>query len=482
VRRLPVAVAVAALVLLVALAMTTGSSASKSLPKPGFAPVTAATLVCPYVNGAPASTTSRAAVADVAGALSPPSHSAGTVTATVLAGPKSTSNQIHPAPAVQLPSVAKAVRNFEVSATGSVAATLAADQVSEAPTSRYRALSGVRCEAPAIDWWFTGADGRVGFTDVLVLANPSPSPAEVSITMWGAKGPVLDTRLQSLRLAPRTTTRIPIASAAPDIASVAVHVHANSGAVTAALADHRAAALQSNGGDFLPATQAPTRTAVIPGFAPGAGPRYLIVTAPGHLDATVHLRLVTRSGSFTPSGISQAVVRAGHSRALSIGQALGGSTGAVELSSDQPVVAEGVSVAPDGPRRPDLMWLGAIKPLTGPGAIADGHDPDGGRTSLYLSAPQGAAKVRLSTPSGRATTISVPAGRSVAVDITNTIKAASGPWPFVVTPLGSAPVYGVRVLTFTGAHGALITGEPLVGLPTPISLPVVQDDPRVAVR
>jgi hypothetical protein len=37
-------------------------------------------------------------------------------------------------------------------------------------------------------------------------------------------------------------------------------------------------------------------------------------------------------------------------------------------------------------------------------------------------------------------------------------------------------------LTFTGAHGALITGEPLVGLPTPIPLPVVREDPRVAVR
>jgi hypothetical protein len=473
---------VVALVLVVGLAMATGSSASKAPLRSRSAPVTSTALVCPNVNGTPGSTTSRAAVADVAGALSPASHSAGSVTATLLAGRKSRTDPIHPAPTVQLPSVAKAVRTFEVNATGSVAASLAADQVTETPTGRGRSLSGVRCQAPEIDWWFTGADGRVGFTDALTVANPAPTAAEVAITMWGATGPLVNTRLQALRIAPRSTMRIPIASAAPDVASVALHVHAVSGAVTAAVADHRAAALKSNGGDYLPATQPPSRVATIPGFAPGHGPRYVIVTAPGTLDATVRLRLVTRSGSFTPSAISQAVVRAGHSRVLSVGSALGGSTGAVQLSSDQPIVAEGLSVAPDAPRRPDLMWLGATPPLTGPAGIADGREPDGGTTSLYLSAPQGAAQVRVSTPSGRATTISIPAAKSVAVDITKTVKAASGPWPFVVTPIGSAPVYGVRVLSFTGAHGALITGEPLVRLPAPILLPVVREDPGVAVR
>jgi hypothetical protein len=43
-------------------------------------------------------------------------------------------------------------------------------------------------------------------------------------------------------------------------------------------------------------------------------------------------------------------------------------------------------------------------------------------------------------------------------------------------------VYGVRVLEFSGAHGALITGEPLVGLPKPIALPPVREDPNAAVR
>jgi hypothetical protein len=70
----------------------------------------------------------------------------------------------------------------------------------------------------------------------------------------------------------------------------------------------------------------------------------------------------------------------------------------------------------------------------------------------------------------------------VGVVITTLINSGAGPWPFTVTPLGSAPVYAARVLVFSGAHGALITGEPLRSLPHPIPLPPVRDDPRVAVR
>jgi hypothetical protein len=128
------------------------------------------------------------------------------------------------------------------------------------------------------------------------------------------------------------------------------------------------------------------------------------------------------------------------------------------------------------------MWVAATAPLSGPAPVADGREPDGGRTLLYLSAPQGAAQLRVSTPSGHGQTVSVPAGHSVAVDVTKTVRATSGSWPFVVTPVGGAPVYGVRVLQFVGAHGGLLTGEPLVGLPQPLLLPPVREDPTVALR
>jgi hypothetical protein len=489
-RRLPVAAILAflALVVVVVLAAVSGSSAS---PPPPLvlttAPVTSVTLVCPDINGASPNTSTTAAAADLAAAVSPPSQSTGTVTATVLAGVTSTSRTLSLNPAVQIRSQAKHNQTIALHASGSIAASLVADQVTETTLGRARGLAGVRCSAPSTDWWFAGADGRVGFTDVLTLANPAHTPADVSITMWSAKGPVSTSRLEMVRVPASSALHIGIASIAPDIATIAVHVHATSGAVTAAMTDRRNAALLSDGGDFMPATLPPARSAVVAGFASGQGPRRLILADPGPLDATVTLRLVTRTGSFTPAGHNQVVVRAGHTRVVTLDKAFGGTTGAVSLTSDQPVVAAGMSRSSQPPHRPDLMWLAATDPLIGSGGIATGREPDGGQCLLLLSAPQGTAQVRVTTPTGRTTTISVPAGRSVTVDITATVREGAtqtglASWPFVVTAIGSAPVYGVRVLTFAGAHGALITGEPLVALPAPIVLPAVRSNPRVALR
>jgi len=491
VRRPPI-VASAVAVALVALGVVggiTGSTAAKVVAAHATtAPITAGTLVCPALDGALPATSTSVVAADFAGSLSPPSTSAGTVRSTVLAGKASKTTALSLVPAAILHSTPKVNQTVAISASGSVAASLAADEVGLTSAGRFRGLYGVNCVAPATDWWFAGADGRVGYTDALIIANPGRTACEISISLWGVKGPLQAPTVSSVRVPARTAMRVSVASIAPDAPTLAVHVHASSGAVTAALIDRRSSGLKPDGSDFLPATAAPARSAVVPGFAPGPGQRQLVLADPGTVDATVNVRLVTRSGSFVPVGNNQIVVKAGHTRVVTLDKAFAGTTGAVALTSDQPVVAQGLSVttAPR-PRRPDLMWLAAVPPLVGSTGIADGREPDGGSCSLLLSAPEGRAEVTIRTPSGRTSTISIPAGRSVDVDITSTIRppagrAGSGVWPFVVTAVGSAPVYGVRVLQFGGAHGALITGEPLIALPTPTVLPSVRSDPALATR
>ncbi len=465
----------------------TGTTASSVPPvHPATAPITSATLVCPAIDGT-SPTTTTAVAADLASALTPPSTSTGAVTATVLAAAKSKTSALPLAPTGWIKSRPKANKTVALAATGSVAASLVADQVGLTSAGRFRGLTGAGCVAPATDWWFAGADGRVGYTDALILSDPAPTAAEISISLWGTKGPLSTPTVDALRIRPRSVLRISIASIAPDAPTVAVHVHASSGAVTAALVHRHSSGLHSDGADFMPATAAPARAALVAGYAAGKGPQELVLANPGSLDATVNLRLVTGSGSFAPAGIDQIILRAGHTRAISLARALAGTTGAVELTSDQPVLAQGLSEAISPPNRPDFMWLAATAALAGPAAIANGREPDGGRCLLLLSAPKAAASVRITTPSGQTRTISVPAGRSVSVDITATVHPPTGQpgqltWPFVVTPQGSAPVYGVRVLEFTGAHGALITAEPLVSLPTAIVLPAVRPDPRIATR
>jgi hypothetical protein len=176
------------------------------------------------------------------------------------------------------------------------------------------------------------------------------------------------------------------------------------------------------------------------------------------------------------------VVRAGRTRGIILDHQLDGSTGAVLVTSDQPVVTEGLALVQAKPHRPDLMWLAATDSLSGPAAVATGREPDGGSASLLLTAPAAAAVVTVRTPGGHTQTITVPAGHSVASNITNTIRTTGGSWSFVASVTSGGPVYGVRLLSFSGAHGALVTGEPLVALPKPISLPPVREDPRAGVR
>ena len=479
--QIPVALTVVALLLAALFGTLTGSTAS---PAPAqrvtTAPVTATTVVCPDIDGTPTGTSTRAAVADVAGLLTPASTSSGGATTTILAGPKSTPTSLAVSPAAVVSSVASKSETIAVSAHGSLAATLAADQVGVTPSGRYRALTGVRCEQPSTDWWFAGADGRVGFTDDLLLANPGSSAVNVSIGLWGVKGPLSAIQVQTLRVNALSTQLVKIASIAADDATVTVHVHATSGAVTAALLDRRTSALLALGGDFIPATAPPARTSVIAGYTAGTGRRYVYLTNPGTTDATLTLKVVTQSGTFIPTGDAQLGLRAGRTTVLRVDHALAGATGAVEVTSDEPLVSQGLVVSTSGSQRPDLMWLAATHPIVGTAAVADGRQLNGGHTLLALTAPEGAATVQVTSGSGQSQTVSVPAGHSVSVDITKTVQSAQGLWPFVVTPTGDAPVYGVRVLELTGAHGPLITGEPLVGLPQPIPLPPVREDLTVA--
>jgi hypothetical protein len=483
VRRSPYVAAVA-LAVVVVLSFVTGSSAARrSSVAPGTAAVTATTVVCPAINGTPSNTVTTASFADVGKALSPRPLSGGTLVASTLLGKKSKSSKLHPVPVATVKSHSGSSFATAAAADGPVAATLGADEVGETATAgRYRALIGSNCQSPATNWWFAGADGRVGYTDTLILVNPAPTTAEVAVSLWTKKGQMSPPHLGAVPVPGRSRLSIGIASVAPDVATIALHVHANSGAVVAALIDRRFAALKSNGGDFLPPTASPARAGLIPGYLAGTGSRKLVLADSGQLDATVNLKLVTKSGSFAPSGANQVVVHQQHTKVVDLTKVFGGQTGAVEWTSDQPVVGEGMLVSSDPGLRPDLMWLAAIPPLSGPAAVATGSEPDGGKTFVVLTAPGGAGTARLTTASGKSSSIKVAAGTSIAVDVSGTINAGSGPAPFVVTPIGVAPVYGVRVLAFHGAHGALIAGEPLLSLPHPIQLPPVREDTRIAVR
>jgi Family of unknown function (DUF5719) len=475
----------AVVVIAVAISLFTGTNAAHRSTGPvGEAPVTARTLVCPVINGLPRHTIASAIAADVGVARTPAAHSTGTVTSSVLAGlNKSPKVAMNVAPTAEVHSKGLQSEAVAITSTGSIAANLTADEINETSVGRYRGLAGGNCLAPETDWWFAGGNGELGFTDRLILANPAPTDADVGVTVWTPSGPVSPPRFSAIRVPAESRLSIGLLAVAPDISTLAMHVHAESGAVTAAVVDRRTSGIESDGGDLVPPTLPPTKHQVLAGFPAGPGTRTLILANPGTGEASVGIKVVTPQGEFTPSSIKPIVVDPGRTSEIDLSKALDGGTGAVMLDSDQPVVAEGRTIiAPSGRKlRPDLSWAPATQPLSGPAGVAIGREPDGGVCVLILSAPAGAASVRVTTPSGGSRVVTVTARHSVSVDITDTVRAKSGDWPFLVTPIGTAPVYVARQLYFAGAHGALVTTEPVTPLPSPIPLPPVRADPRIAV-
>jgi hypothetical protein len=116
-----------------------------------------------------------------------------------------------------------------------------------------------------------------------------------------------------------------------------------------------------------------------------------------------------------------------------------------------------------------------------PAGLANTIPPFGQRVELLLTAPDGSARVRLTTSTGASATISVPGGRTVDVDLGTVLHAgALGPGPLLLTPLDAAPVYAIRTMYALGAHGPLVASSAPVALPQPTALPPVVSDVRAA--
>ncbi|MDQ1694923.1 MAG: hypothetical protein QOJ03_276 [Frankiaceae bacterium] len=453
-------------------------AATAAHPRGGSLAVNQVDLVCPDVSGtttAPTTTT----VASVAASLEPPLPSQVTVTTTPLGGQNAKSTTLARRALVRSDSTAAAGAVL-VSAAGPGASGVVADQRELISLGQHRGVLSARCLSPATDWWITGTDGRVGIDDTLMLANPGSTVANLTVTAWASTGRLQPPKLQAYDLGPGKSSRLTVADYAPDAALVSLHVHANSGRVTAQVLDRRVSGVEAAGIDWIPPTRPPATDLVVPGIPGGLGPRRLILANPGAGDATVSLRLSTASGNFAPAGHPTVLVRAGHTSDVDLTAALDGAPGAVVLRSDVPVTATAMSQSTGGSRAlPDIQWHPAGQALTGPAVLPDNTPPFHSAVRIYLTAPESATKVRIDTLTGRSRTVDVPAGRTTIVSPVRLLgSAATG--ALVLTPIGSAPVYASRTLYAPGAHGPLTTAEQPALLPASIKLPPVVEDPRVA--
>ena len=374
-----------------------------------------------------------------------------------------------------------------IAATGELAAGLEVEQVSRGEKGAERGLAGLRCDPPQRESWFVGGATNVGDTTSLVLVNVDDTPATVDVTIFTAKGPA-DPRLgQGLTVQPHGRLIISLDTLAPDRGLLAIHVLSRRGRVAAGVRHSRTDGQRPLGVDWVPRTQAPSTSVVVPGIPEGPGARTLMISNPGVDDATVSVRVTAFDGQFVPSDLSSLSVPAGTTVAARLESVTDTSTVTASITSDGAPVIAGAFVedgSTSGIR--DFSYTGGTQPLSGPALLTDLSINRPTESSLILSAPGDAANV-LVTPitvigvAGKppaARLVPVPAGRVRTLKLstfyppgTKTLLAVE------VTALpGSGPVYAVRYLKEHGTHGPLVTLLDLQGPAQRVVRPAVLED------
>jgi hypothetical protein len=365
----------------------------------------------------------------------------------------------------------QAAQGWSVAGGGTMA------QGMEAELTQGSGLASVRCAEPGSDLWFLGPGQLNGGSQVqLDLMNVDSTAASVDVTVINDGGQVQAGNDNGITVPPHQTVTESLSSSAHGSSVLAIEVHTSIGRVAADVS------AESHGTtSWLPGTASPSTQLVIPGVPPSGSTAGLFVADPGTLTAKVTVTAITPQGHIRPFG-SQSVDLPGQSASYVALSPLGGTTAALQITSDVPVVAA-VLVPGSGPG----VLTSATAPISEQAIVAGNTSGGGMAASVVLSAPGAAARVRLTeiAPASRgggsggsmtaSQVVPVKAGRTLAAPVEAPKGARHGSaFAVVITPLaGSGPVYAARVETQD--RTTVVSIIPAASALTTISLPPVRD-------
>jgi hypothetical protein len=324
-----------------------------------------------------------------------------------------------------------------VTATGAMAQGLAVAQ-----TDASGAVTA-ECNSPGTSFWFLAPGQVTGGNIELYLMNTDSVPADAQVTAITdvtKGGPILGDADNGIDVPPHSMVVQSLTGLLQSSKVVALNVSTSVGQVVPALRESTGSA---DAGSWIPVSAAPSRRLVIPGLPNVIGNPDLYVAVPGAGTAQVKVTVVTPKGSYQPTGGTNIPLLGGTATEVTM-PALAGVTGSVIITSNAPVVA--AMLVPGGPPGTPGVLAVSSAPVQEQGVLADSPS---GSSDIILSAPAGAATVRVAVGTstipvaGEAGTIvPVKAGASVVVPIKSPAGRHSGGLTVVVTPLpGSGPVY-----------------------------------------
>jgi hypothetical protein len=353
----------------------------------------------------------------------------------------------------------------------SVMATGAMAQGVTAEIAGSNGMSTVSCGEPGSDIWFTGPGQQSGAGQIqLDLMNVDDLAATVDVNVITDAGPAQSADYSGITVPPHELITESLSSLSGGSSAVAIEVRTSAGRVAASVSESAGHGAAS----WVPAAAAPATSLVIPGVPPASANSGLFLVVPGTTDARISVAALTAQGRYQPLG-SQLIDLPGESATYVSLTPLGGTAAALRITANVPVVAA-VLVPGNGIG----AFTAAADPIAQQAVIAGNTTAGGLTASIALTAPAGAARVRLTETAEGASTgasqlISVPAGRTVDAAITTPPGAKHGtPFAVVLTPLaGSGPVYAARIET--QGQSTVVSIIPAESAPATISLPPIRD-------
>jgi hypothetical protein len=349
--------------------------------------------------------------------------------------------------------------------------------VMEAEEAQSSGLSSVRCGEPGSDVWFVGPGHPNGAAQIqLDLMNVDSLTASVDVSIITEAGPVQADGDTGITVPPYETVTESLSSLGVGSSVVAIEVRTSIGRVAADVWEGSAAR-----STWLPSTTAPSTAMVIPGVPPSGSAAGLFIADPGSLSARVNVLAITPQGLYHPFG-AETVDLPGNSALYVPLTPLGGTASALELTANVPVAAAALV-----PGSGMGAFTAATAPISQQAVVAGNTTGSGPAATIVLSAPAGAAHVRLTevamTATGRSAGPSLSASQVVSVQARRTLvvpvaapRGAKGGSAFavVITPLpGSGPLYAARVET--QGQSTVVSIIPAVSALTTISPPPVRE-------
>lgn len=360
-----------------------------------------------------------------------------------------------------------------IQATGAMARGLEAEQVSDG------GRAAARCAGPGTDFWFAGPGVFTAPHIQVFLMNVSGQAADVTVQAFTDAGPLQGSTDTGVAVAPHSMVSQSLDKMLHGTRMVALQVRTSVGQVVAAVRETRS----GHAGAWLPVSAAPATRIVIPGMPAAAGTRQLFLAVPGNSDAHITLNAITAKGSYRPTGGGGLDIPGGSVAQVSL-TSLSAIYGALVVSSTVPVTAS--LMVPGGQKGSPGAFTAAAPAIQEQGVVAANVSGGGAVSSLVLSAPWRAARVRVTEvgagggqgPAAPGKVVLVQAHHSLLQQLAAPPGTRRGSaYAVIVTPLpGSGPLYAGRVVMSSGRGGALQSVLPVSSALTVVPLPDVQDE------